>query len=873
MDNEKTTETRRDFLRKAGVACLLSASALAYLESLVKAGVFPNMEKAKEEFFKDPFTVFEKAIFAKGESTPDNVLGRPAAIDIASLSTDEREYIPTACWQCVSRCGATAVRNKKTGVLERMEGNPNLPRSAGKLCVRGRGGVGQTYDPDRLLYPMVRTGPRGSDQWKRVSWKEALELLCYGGEIAGHKVKGLKTLRDEERPEYFMFHYGRMKASSEAIIKGYFLAAYGTETIQGHTTICEGGKWTAQELTWGKHYDVNDLENTKFILNFGANPFEAHTSHIPIAQRLMAAVADRHIPLYTFDVRMSNTAALSTEWVPIRPGTDLAVVLAMAHTVLEKELYDREFFETWSNTTIEEVRKHLVENGYTPEWAETISGVPAEKIRDLANRYATAKPGTIISYRGAVAHYNGIQTERAIIMLEALCGYINKKGGRNMAVGAKWVNSFKKPEGHGKKLKVLDGEGYAFPTHHVSQDTFRVLDEGKYGRPEIYMMYCLNAPYAHGNCQSVIDLLKDEEKLPFVVSVDMAYGEGTKYADLVLPNATYLEWWDWEDMVSYNMVPEFYIRQPVVPKPDEVRDFKDVVPEIARMCGFELPFVSAEEFVRDACENTPGVKEAGGLEYMKRYGAWYDRTKKPAFDAHTKKLELKDLEGTIVDEKTGVIWKGKPGEDYTTTKDAYKLYVGQMVKGVAHKGFTPDKVNKSGILEIRSKLLEEKGHPALPTWLPIPEHANLKDNELVLTTYKVVIHTQSRTQNCRYNSEIYHRNPAWLNPKTAAKFGVKTGDKIRITSEIGNIETTVLVREGIVPGVIAISHHCGHWAHGRYATAGKAKSPFGRDLEPHLGVWWTDNGVHPNWIIPNKGEPVAGQQRWMDTVVKVEKIS
>ncbi len=253
-----------------------------------------------------------------------------------------------------------------------------------------------------------------------------------GGEItAGHKVKGLRTLRDKGHPEQFMFHYGRMKGSDSAIVKN-FLTAYGTGTVGNHTSICEGGKWTAQELTWGAHYDVNDVENTDMILNFGCNFYEAHTSHVQLAQRSVEAQA-KGTRLVTFDVRLTNTGSRSDEWIPIKPGTDGAVALAMCNVIMSKELYDRDFIETWTNVTVDQLKKHLGE--YTPEWAEKISGVSAEKIRSLAIEFANAKPGTVISYRGVAAHYNGIQNERAMKMLDAICGYIDIKGGTNHGVG------------------------------------------------------------------------------------------------------------------------------------------------------------------------------------------------------------------------------------------------------------------------------------------------------------------------------------------------------------------------------------------------------------------------------------------------------
>ncbi|MEE8450203.1 MAG: molybdopterin dinucleotide binding domain-containing protein, partial [Thermodesulfobacteriota bacterium] len=162
--------------------------------------------------------------------------------------------------------------------------------------------------------------------------------------------------------------------------------------------------------------------------------------------------------------------------------------------------------------------------------------------------------------------------------------------------------------------------------------------------------------------------------------------------------------------------------------------------------------------------------------------------------------------------------------------------------------------------------LKAKGFTPMPSYVPVPEHEKMRPNELVLTTFKVNAQTHSRTQNCKLLSEIYHSNPAWIHPDTAKARGIKNGDKIRVKSPIGEIVIKARVTEGVHPKVIAISHHCGHWAYGRYAS-GKAVFPDKKDEKP----WWTDHGVHPNWIIPNSPDPVAGALRWMDTVVKVEK--
>ncbi len=233
-----------------------------------------------------------------------------------------------------------------------------------------------------------------------------------------------------------------------------------------------------------------------------------------------------------------------------------------------------------------------------------------------------------------------------------------------------------------------------------------------------------------------------------------------------------------------------------------------------------------------------------------------------------------------MDEATGAYWNWKKSRakneeeakknGYTHTKNAYKGYVGQKVGKEIFKGFKPDKLNKSGYFELYSDLLKEKGFSPLPAYMPIPEHQKMKTTEVVLTTYKVAVQIHSRSSNSKWLTELYHDNPAIINPATASTFGIKTGDEIKVKSSIGEITTKARVSEGIVPGVLAISHHLGHWEYGRYASGKKA--PLAGDNDPDLKLkWWKNYGMHPNWIIPNSPDPINGQQRWMDTVVSVKK--
>jgi anaerobic selenocysteine-containing dehydrogenase len=799
--------------------------------------------------------------------------------DFSPETGKERRSVPSACWNCVTR--DSMIGYIEDGRLVKLEGHPDSIRGRGKICSKGHAGINQLYDPDRILYPMKRAGRRGEGKWKRISWDEALGVIT----------SRLKKLRDAGTPEKFMFHYGRMKASSSKLIKSLFLAAYGTKTIGNHTSICEGGKWTAQELTWGKHYDNWDFDNTKYILNFGSNVLEAHTNHIPTAQRFMDARVGRGVKAVTFDVRLSNTAAKSSEWIPVNPGTDGAVALAMCNVVMQEGLYDRGFFKfikatkkarASSDEKIKSLKDHLAK--YSPKWAEKISGVSASKITSIAREFAKTKPAVVMSYRGAVAHYNGNDTERAIQMLAAITGNIDNPGGRCQGVGAKWKYPKSKHKTKGKKLKIVDGlkGAAALPTHHVNHQVLKMIKDGSNGRPDVYMWYCYTPVYANGELQDNIDILKDESLIPFTVCVNPFYDESAALADMILPDATYLERWDWEDMVSPTQVPEYYIRQPLVKPMGQSRDFGDVVCDLGNRLGIPLGVSSKEEFVKKSCEMTPDVKKAGGFEYMKKHGVWHDPKAKPKYFGYKKEVKEKDFKkkGVIFDEATGVYWNWKKSKTkdeaeamkkgYAHTKNAYKGYVGQKIGGRVYKGWKPDKLNKSGYFELYSSIMEGKGFPALPTYVPIPEHEKMKSGELILTTYKVAVQIHSRSANCKWLTEIFHDNPAKINPQTASLLGLRDGDRIRVKSAVGEITTTANVTGQVAPGVVAISHHCGHWEYGRYASGKKAPKAEGKDPDLKL-KWWKKNGAHPNWIIPNIADPINGQMRWMDTVVKVMK--
>lgn len=893
---------------------------------------------------------------------PVSELGRANEAGYKGRNGQTLKAVPTSCLQCVAICGTIGYVDESTGKLVKIEGNPHTPNNRGMICAKGQAGPNQVYDPDRLLHPLVRTGKRGEGKWKRVTMEEALDLVAFGGEIAGKQRTGLKEIYESEHPEEFMLHYGRSRIGPA--LNHFVTTAFGSKTIGNHTSICETGKWLGNELTMGKHYDVNDVTNSNFIVIMGANVLEAHTSHSFFAQRLIEAKA-RGTRIVTFDVRLSNTAAMSNEWVPIKPGTDLAVVLAMTHVVLEEGLQDDEFIANWTNVTLDDLKAHYAR--YTPEWAEKESGVPAATIRRLGREFGQISPSTLITYRGFVGHYNGAYAEWAAKALDGICGNMGVRGGTLPKVSGKCRDAYadvatENPDAtrSATALKIVDGEGLHLPTHHSCQWIYEMIAKGDKGRPKLYFTYCWNGAYTTGDCQRNLEVLANEEYIPFIVACDVAMSETTAMADVILPDASYLERWSIESTQSYAMEPFVQLRQPVVPPLGETMDMQDIFIQLARRIGGGMatlhPWDTAEQlceaFIRaqDADQKKADkhfytvdgeVLEQDPWEYLKRTGV-LRQANKPSYEAHSKAA---GAAGKTIDPATGTVWDpGKAhvspedvaSKGYVGSKNAYKGYVGQCIrKGAdgnwdpasAAKGFPPDKFNKTGLFEIHSVHMvgaadmvlgdinnaltdDEKGwlpghlRSGMPCWVPVPEHRERQDGQLVMTSFKVNVQIHSRSQNCKWLQEIVHNNPAWLNPATARKLlgdDVRDGDMVEITNSMpslawladrkptqaGSITAKLHLTEGIHPDVIAVSFHCGHWAYGRYAS-GQGLSPelTGAEPDPDVAWWqrgvakpgddatkWSDlRGVHPNWIIPNTPARVSGQFRSNDTLVTIRRV-
>ena len=837
------------------------------------------------------------------------------------------EQVRGLCQLCSTICGI--VGHIKDGRLIKIDGNPNDPNSRGKLCSRGQAGLNHQYHPERLLYPMKRVGKRGSGKWKRITWEEAYS------EIATR----MKAVRESDNPHEFGFHQGRSRSKD---IVAAFLNSFGTKTHLNHRGLCSAAR-RAANLTgiFESDWDLGDYENSKYILNFGSNMFEAHQGHIPGAQRIQRGRFHNGAKFVTFDVRMSNTAGNSDEFFLPFPGTDGAIALAMAHTIIKEDKVDKAFFSAWANVTLEELWEQVKE--YTPEWAEKLSTVPAKDIRRIALEFAAAAPTcTTMCNRGSSAHHNGYYNDRAIALLNVLVGSVGTKGGWNwMFTGGVDTKRFKIPDppAKAKGVSILTD-----PPEFILANRWNAMKVGeiaywylKTGRAklQVYMTYNLDSPLTWPEMDVTENVLLDEEKINFHVCINPFYNETAHFADMVLPWTTFIERWDVDARGAYNLKPYLSMRRPMVEPLGEAKDLREIFPELARRIGggmeeFAYAKLPIDEYMAEWTKDVPYDEEKykDPMDMLEQVGAFEDPKQEPYYAPFLKPLSDEAMAGANVDEKTGIITKdgkgigimqnGKPVVGFKTPSRKFEVK-SDFVVAVAKNQDASEMIALAN-----SKGSNRPEHHAdysyelnpWPTYVQIIEHANLDDDQLIMTSFKWCVHNHGRTANLKWCSEIVHSNPAWIHPETAKKFGLKDGDWIELTGyrsqtidkhlpglKLGSGEISrtlripVVVTFGVHPRAIAISNSLGHFQYTRVAQ-GRRNALVGeqrigmdvqgnRDADWEQNMWWEDasNNDPATWV-PNTGagwaqnnilpiapDYISGQQSFNDTVVRVKKIT
>ena len=647
-----------------------------------------------------------------------------------------RSFCYSCPWQCPSE---VYVKDNKVVYVK---GN-QYAQNEGARCSKGMASAWVTRDPDRLKHPMLRVGPKGSGSFERISWKQAYEMIA-------EKLADIKAKYGPESVVY-LYHQDPNGVFAQVLLS----QLYGTPNFYGHTSGCEQDRRLACLTIFGHVFPVPDYEFSKYIMLWGMNPLEANGA--PAVNKVLFKAINNGARLVVVDPILTQTAEKADEWIPIKPGTDGALALAMCKVIIDEGLYDDEFVTKWTSG-FEGFRDYLHDQGYTPEWAARITGIDAERIIRLSRELATAKPAIVEVFKGPGYYNNGTDASRAIYLLNVLTGNVDGPGnlhlkdwapvGPPMVIPSDQVATPTKPP-----LHIAMGYPLApdLPTGLLPDAVL----EGKPYPVKAIFVHATNPVMSDMNTKRVIEMFR---ALEFSVAIELYMSETALECDLVLPETSFYE----RAELRQGLVPspEAILCQPAIEPIGESKPMYDIVKELAAYMDF------GEFFTYDTWEDWAKVSINGApfdLEYLKEHGFW---------DGPMKYYKFKET--------------GFP---------------------------TP-----SGKLEIYSKNFADNGYNPYPTYTEpsvTPENAY----PLQLVNNKIAVHSNLITQNNPYLMEIMGENWSEINPADAILYGVKDGDLITIESSFDTKTIKLKLNEGVRPGVICVrhGHGFGHWASGSIA--------------------------------------------------------
>jgi anaerobic selenocysteine-containing dehydrogenase len=824
----------------------------------------------------------------------------------------QRRYalVPTTCFNCEAACGLVAYLDKDTREIRKLDGNPLHPGSRGRNCAKGPATLNQVHDPERILYPLKRVGPRGSGRFERTTWDEVLDTFA----------ARIRKAIVERRLTEVMYHVGRPGAD------GYMdrvLQAWGVDGHNSHTNVCSAAARLGYALWSGHDRPSPDYANAKLILLISSHLETGHYFN-PHAQRIIEG-KHKGAKLAVCDVRLSNTASMADWWLAPRPGTEAMMLLGFAHVLLEEQLEDRAFLERWVNwrefaaaqgraeATFAEFVALLRAQyaAFTPARVAAETGLEADTITAVGRAIGEAGSGfaSHVWRNAASGNEGGWQVARCLQFLCVLTGAVGSLGGTNPAGANKFVaRPFAIPPPQQAWSELLYPREWPLAHHELSFLLPHLIREGR-GRVDVYFTRVYNPVWTNPDGAMWIEMLRDEAQIGLHAALTPTWSETARFADFVLPMGVATER---HDLMSQETHAASWIsfRQPVLrtwlqrqgtdvewtwqANPGEVWEEDEfwialswrVDPDgsLGIRKWFESPYrkgqrVTIDDYYRWIFENSvPGLPQAAAregltpLDYMRRHGAFL--VEDAVYRTHEAPLDAAALQGAERDEATGTIRKnGKP--------------IGVLVDGKACAGFpTPSRK-----LELHSQTMADWGWPdqTLPAYIESHVHSTRLDaakNEFVLvSTFRLPTLIHTRSANSKWLSELSNTNPVWIHPRDAQRLGVATGDLVRVTSRIGWYVNRAWVTEGIRPGVVACSHHLGRWklrgddsgvnrwqahevelaqpAPGQYLMRRTQDvAAFASSDRDSARVWWQEGGVHQNMIFPVQPDPISGMHCW-----------
>ncbi len=751
--------------------------------------------------------------------------------DAYSLRPPEEKWISSVCGQCSGGCGILVRVYGDRAV--KIDGNPLHPINRGKLCAKGQSGLQYLYDPDRIKGPMLRMGERGEGKWKQISWDEALVSAS----------EKLKELRKKGRPNSLIMLAGAQEKFAQSVSER-FMEAYGSPNmIRCQSAFAATGMIPAVNLMQGWEAGVvYDIEASSLIVSFNSGLLETPWSPVQTFRafgKFRRGQDDVRGKFVQIEPRLSVTGAKADQWVPIRPGTEGTLALGIASMLVLERNYDEDFmasrtfgFEDWTDkkgVTHSGFKTMLVQE-YSIDKVVQETGVPRDTIISLARDFAKHQPALAIGSDADGVGNQGIYNRMAIHALNALVGSIQKTGGvlsRARTPDLSFFASFKQDaiSAAGLSKPRIDGAGK--DVYSLAQDVpARLSEQIQQKQPYPVEAILLNGANPLFDSHDPELFLSAIKHVPTIISFSSFMDETTQYADLILPDSTYLEKWQLSSTHTLKGNSVVSIGQPVVAPVYDTRDSVETLISLAQAMGKSVSsaFQAAEpqELIKKSIKSihSAGNGEPFGAPMEELWTKLLERSgwKVRSHEQFEKFWEDVQAQGGWWDPVYYQWeWKrvlGTPSgkfEFYSLAASKYIRSLKGMDKDIAlKKAVEMTHIDKSDVV-----------------CLPHGESGTLQGNEsiynLELNPYVIPIlsglsHTNQAWLQDITGFHVYQNWHTWveINPETAHKAGLKNGDLVWVKSLHGKIGAKIRIYDGVMPDVINLPVGLGHQSGGRW---------------------------------------------------------
>jgi anaerobic selenocysteine-containing dehydrogenase len=680
--------------------------------------------------------------------------------DIMKTKAEER-MIPTFCSLCGPWMGCGLNCYVKDGRLVRIAGMKEAPLNKGKLCPKAYASVQWLYSPQRLKYPLKRVGEKGEGKFEKITWDEALDIIA----------SKLKEQKEKYGPESLAILSPQHRTYKDYFIR--FLTAHGSPNY-AHSGICAIQRAFGFAYTMGAPIFIGsaDYENAELIVVWGANPVSSGTPMGELKRILDAR--ERGAKLAVIKPEMQPDAAKADIWLPIRPGTDGALALAMLNVVINEHLYDEDFVSRWCYG-FDKLVPHIQQ--YTPEWAEPITGLPANQIQEFARLYGTAKSACIHvgnAFDQMVCSNNAM---RAVVILIAISGNLDRPGGNVVPVGTtmpavkpirlkerytqEWVDKLVAPEFASCFQPFIEATSSAY---------YRCFESVLTRKP-----YPIKTIIAPGTQPTVITrgtprVIEALKKLEFFVVIDVMETSSMPWADVVIPVAT-----------MYECDHPFEVQSPM---PKWIMARNKVIEPLG-------DYKSDYEFWLDL-----GVRMGYGEDF------WHGNIEE------CMNYQLENFAMTMEELRsypTGIVYEPKP-----MVYEKYEQIFATPSPRISKAPYLPQ-----GKVAIYNTSFEDNGFNPLPEWVEPPESPTgtpelLDKYPLVFfDTHTSDVYNHGWLRNIPYMREIQPEPWIHIHPETAKARGISDGDWVIVESPHGWVKMKALYFPGIRPDTIMSLH--GWW--------------------------------------------------------------